>query len=459
MHPPTQTRLVVVSHQLPWECSVRDGVPVFERKRGHSAQNSGITSLISKDQTVVNVGWMAGNSSSQVEDALLSEKACALVQCPDHISRGHYEGYCKGELWPLFHYVLWDKATNGQIEARYYLDYAAMNECYAQTIVKLYQEGDVIWIMDYHLLLLPGILRKLIPNAVIGFFLHTPFPSSEVFRCLPKRVEILSGILGSNLIGFQTYSHARHFISSCTRVLGLESSPNGIDFHGFGVAVGIFPIGIDLERVERHRLQDSLESKISSIREMFRGKKIIVGRDKLDEIQGVEHKFAAFERFLEIFPEWRDQVALIEVTSPAQSAKPATAAKVAAIVSRINGTYGSLQFFPAHHFHQNLDHEEYYALLTLADICLITSIRDGMNTMSHEYIICQQKDKGSLILSEFTGSAGSLSGAFLVNPWDYTGVAHAIHEALSLSTEERVIKHGVHFNNLATLAPCLESYC
>ena len=255
------------------------------------------------------------------------------------------------------------------------------------------------------------------------------------------RKEILSGVLGANMIGFQTYSHARHFISSCTRVLGLESSPGGVDYHGFHVAIEIFPIGIDLKRVESLRLSPSVTQKIDSIRKLFAGKKVIIGRDKLDHIKGVQHKLNAFERFLQMFPSWRNKVALIQVTSAAQIPSPGMASKVSDTVARINGMYGSLQYVPVHHYHQNLDTDEYYALLSLADIALITSLRDGMNTTSHEYIVCQQENMGALILSEFTGSAGSLSGAFLVNPWDYLGVAHAINDALMMSKEERALKH------------------
>lgn len=245
------------------------------------------------------------------------------------------------------------------------------------------------------------------------------------------------------MIGFQTYSHARHFISSCTRVLGLESSPGAVDFHGFNVSIEIFPIGIDLQRVEEFRLSKNVANKIATIRELFNGKRIIIGRDKLDNTKGVLHKFAAFERFLEMHPEWRQNVVLIQVTSSG-NLNPATSSKLADTVARINGNFGSLEFLPVHHYHENLDPEEYYALLSIADIALITSIRDGMNTTSHEYIACQQENKGVLILSEFTGSAGSLSGATLVNPWDYAGVANAINEALLLPKEERIIRHEVY---------------
>ncbi|KAL2919461.1 hypothetical protein HK105_201107 [Polyrhizophydium stewartii] len=339
--------------------------------------------------------------------------------------------------------ILWDNlnASNVRIEARNWIDYVRVNELFADAILAIYQPGDIVWIHDYHLLLLPSLLRRALPHATIGFFLHTPFPSSEIFRCLPRRKEILAGVLGANLVGFQTYAHARHFISSCTRVLGCESSPTGVEFQGFNVSIGIFPIGIDLERIERLRTSEGVQQKIKLIRELFPGKKIIIGRDKLDQIKGIQHKLNAFEKFLQMYPQWHNKVALVQVTSPPQRLVRSFASKISETVSRINGTYGSLEYVPVNYYHQVLDEEEYYALLTLADAALITSLRDGMNTSSHEYVVCQQDNYGSLILSEFTGTAGSMSGAHLINPWDHVGVASAINEALLLSHEDRRLKH------------------
>jgi trehalose-phosphatase len=297
---------------------------------------------------------------------------------------------------------------------------------------------DQVWIQDYHLLLVPGMLRKLMPSAIIGCFLHTPFPTSELFRCLPHRKDILNGMLGSNLIGFQTYAHSRHFISSCTRVLGVESTKGGIDFHGVVVAICIFPVGIDVDRVSRHISSNTVIQKMTKILELFQGKRVIFGRDKIDSGCPV-HGLIGYEKFLELYPVWRDQVILVQIT-----VGNAAVSSVASIVARINGKYGSLQHIPVYHFHQNLDTEDYYALLSIASVALITSVRDGMSISSHEYVYCQQKNKGVLIMSEFAGSASSFSGALLVNPWDHVGLAHSMNEALSMPPEER----GIRFDQL-----------
>ena len=249
----------------------------------------------------------------------------------------------------------------------------------------------------------------------------------------------MNGILGANIVGFQTYSYARHFISSCTRVLGVESTPKGIEYNGSQVSIEIFPIGIDVSRVESILNTQDVQNRVNTIRELYSGKKIIIGRDKLDQIKGVQHKLNAFEKFLETFPEWQDKVVLIQVTSPAEASSKLET-RVSELVSRINGQYGSLGFSPVHHYHRHIDPEEYYALLTVADVALITAVRDGMNTTSHEFVVCQKENFGPLILSEFTGTAGSLSAAIQVNPWDYVGVATAIHDALVMSRDEKQIK-------------------
>lgn len=219
----------------------------------------------------------------------------------------------------------------------------------------------------------------------------------------------MDGILGANLIGFQTYSHARHFTSSCTRVIGCESSPFGVEYHGNNVNIGIFPIGINLERVTDVLASIKVKEKIKHIRNLFLDKKIIIGRDTMDHAKGIQYKLDAFEKFLELFPEWRNKVVLVQVSSTNQE-NPNLLSKISDSISRINGKYGSLASVPIHHYHHQLEREEYYALMSIADAALITPLRDGMNTTSHEFVVCQQQNFGTLILSEFAGTAGAMAG-------------------------------------------------
>ncbi|KAF9168867.1 threalose-6-phosphate phosphatase [Mortierella sp. AD011] len=442
---------------------LKDGDCILNLRRGHSALYSGVRTLV-KEYETIQIGWvgevadqdgyivpcknLTEKHKQNMKEKLWQREKVVPIFLDDDKAAGHYEGYCKSVLWPLFHYILWEEATDGRIEKKNWEDYVFVNQQFADAVAEQYRTGDIVWIHDYHLLLVPHLLRQKLPGAAIGVFIHTPFPSSEIFRCLPMRVEVLNGLLGANQIGFQTYSYARHFISCCTRVNGYESTPRGVDAKGSTVWVGTFPIGIDAARVEAQRKAPGVLPKIEALRKTYKGKRIIVGRDKLDQVKGVQQKLHAFEKFLNDYPEMQGEVVLIQVTSPPLVENPKLETKIAELVAHVNGTYGSLNFTPIHHYHQHIDRDEYYALLTVADMGLITSVRDGMNTTSLEYIMCQSENQGPLILSEFTGTAGSLGGAFLVNPWDYQGVARVIYDALNLSDEDKRVRHGQLLNHV-----------
>ncbi|KAI2631227.1 trehalose-phosphatase [Xylaria nigripes] len=356
--------------------------------------------------------------------------------------QGRWRRYAEQSLYPLFHYKQ-QEPNDGRAERVEWANYYRANLQFANKIIEIYKPGDIVVIHDYYLMLLPSMLRQRIPNIYISFFLHCPFPSSEFLRCLPRRKEVLEGLMGSNLIGFQSYSYSRHFTSCCTRILDFPSDANGIDAFGSRVDVGVHPIGIDSKRVEKIAWSKEVSEKYDALKEMYKGNKIIVGRDRLDSVRGVPQKLMAFERFLELYPEWREKVVLIQVTSPTnmkegkENAENKIASRVNELVMRINGTFGSLGFSPVQHCPQYLAPDEYFALLRAADIGLITSVRDGMNTTSLEYVVCQRDNHGPLILSEFSGTAGSLRDAIHINPWDLTNVAKEINNALTMSPERR----------------------
>ncbi|KAI1148362.1 trehalose-phosphatase [Nemania diffusa] len=350
--------------------------------------------------------------------------------------------YAEHSLYPLFHYKQ-QEPSDGRAERIEWANYYRANLQFANKIIEIYKPGDIVVIHDYYLLLLPSMLRQRMPNMYISFFLHCPFPSSEFLRCLPRRKEVLEGLMGSNLIGFQSYSYSRHFTSCCTRILEFPSDATGVDAFGARVEVGVYPIGIDAKRVEKLAWAKEVSEKCDALREMYKGKKIIVGRDRLDSVRGVTQKLMAFERFLEIYPEWREKVVLIQVTSPTSrkevkdDAENKIASRVNELVMKINGTYGSLGFSPVQHYPQYLAPEEYFALLRAGDIGLITSVRDGMNTTSLEYVVCQRDTHGPVILSEFSGTAGNLRDALHINPWDLSSVAKEINNALTMSSDMR----------------------
>ncbi|KAI5793704.1 glycosyltransferase family 20-domain-containing protein [Peziza echinospora] len=353
-------------------------------------------------------------------------------------------------LWPLLHYIL-PTPTDGESERQWWRDYLQFNIAFADKIMEIYKPGDIVWVHDYQLLLVPKILRQRIGSDIyVGLFLHTPFPSSEIIRCLSRRKEILEGMLGANLIGFQSASYLAHFESSCRRILDTQCIDHVVTSDDSKCALGVFSIGIDAARVEAMASQPGIEEKMKAIKEMYAGKKIIVGRDRLDSVRGVIQKLRAFEAFLFMYEEWREKVVLIQVTSPAISESKGIEHKVNELVGHINGTYGSLEFTPVQHYPQYLGPDEYLALLRVADLGLITSVRDGMNTTSLEYVVCQKNTHGPVILSEFTGTASSLTDAIQVNPWDTKGVARTIDNCLRLSSDRKKAIHEKLYEHVTT---------
>ncbi|GME76529.1 unnamed protein product [Ambrosiozyma monospora] len=274
-----------------------------------------------------------------------------------------------------------------------------------------------------------------LPDAYIMLFCHVPFPSSEYFRCLSKRKILLDGMLGANQIGFQSYSFARHMISCSARLLGYEVSPTSVKVHSTEVKIGVFPLGIDVDKLEQEAFSQTTDEMISKLRALNGNRKIIIGRDRLDYVRGVVQKLQAFEMFLDMYPEWRNKVVLIQVSFKPFYHSSRLDKEVSELVNNINGKYGNLSFQPVQLYNMRIDRQEYHALLKVADLCLITSIRDGMNTTALEYIVCQKERRSPLILSEFSGTTSVLQDSIQVNPWDSVGVANAIHDGLMMTDD------------------------
>ena len=350
--------------------------------------------------------------------------------------------YGDHELFTLFHYQQ-NQPSDGRTTKKSWRYYEKMNEAFADAIVAKYKPGDIVLIHDYQLLLLPAMLRKRVPTMYIGFFLHIPFPSYEVYRSLTMRKEVLKGVLGANMIGFQEKHYTQDFTKCCERLLGLGDTPAGVEMGGVIVPVDSFPIGINTNKTEYSAWESpGVLQEMKKLLGQHAGKKIIVGRDRLDSPRGVVQKLKAFELFLERHPGWHGKVVLIQITSPTgikeHDAKQEEIEKsIAELVTRINGNFGSLSFSPVMHYSQYLPPDEYFALLRVADAALITSVRDGMNTTALEYILCQRDKQGPLIISEFSGTAGNLRSAMRINPWDFSGVAETINKALTIPEEDK----------------------
>ncbi|KAI8909720.1 glycosyltransferase family 20-domain-containing protein [Gorgonomyces haynaldii] len=386
------------------------------------------------------VGTQTDNMSKQELQELETNLMDKHESCPVFVSKeelhGHYSVFCKQVLWKPFHYQLEDfpKARNYDQDA--WNHYVQVNQKFANVICKNYKSGDVIWINDYHLMLVPEMVRRQIPQATIGFFLHIPFPSSEIFRCLHVRQQILRGLLGADLVGFQIYSYLRHFLMNCSRILALDSSPRGVQLEKSTATVGIYPIGINLDSLNEKRKQQEVLDLISFLKEKYKGKKILIGRDKNDYVKGVKNKLLAYEQFMAKNPQWHGKVVLIQVTLSTTEANEHECNDTD-IVARINSRFGTIEYVPVVYLHQDISFSHYLALLTIADACLITPLRDGMNLTSHEYVVCQEEKKSPLIISEFAGTYGSFGASLRVNPWDTQEVADAILDALEMTPEEK----------------------
>lgn len=453
---PTKQRLLVVANRLPVS-AVRRGEDSWSLDISAGGLVSALLGV--KEFEARWIGWAGVNVPDEVgKEALtraLAEKKCIPVFLDEEIVHQYYNGYCNNILWPLFHYLGLPQedrlATTRSFQSQF-TAYKKANQMFADVVNNHYEEGDVVWCHDYHLMFLPKYLKDHNSAMKVGWFLHTPFPSSEIHRTLPSRSDLLRAVLAADLVGFHTYDYARHFVSACTRILGLEGTPEGVEDQGRLTRVAAFPIGIDSERFKRALEVTKVQKNIRELKERFSGRKVMLGVDRLDMIKGIPQKILAFEKFLEENPYWHDKVVLLQIAVPTRTDVPEyqkLTSQVHEIVGRINGRFGSLTTVPIHHLDRSLDFQALCALYAVTDVALVTSLRDGMNLVSYEFVACQDSKRGVLILSEFAGAAQSLgAGAILVNPWNITEVAAAIGQALNMPAEEREKRHRHNFDHV-----------
>ncbi|KAF2684920.1 glycosyltransferase family 20 protein [Lentithecium fluviatile CBS 122367] len=416
--------------------------------------NGGLTNAISASKAggnldeVITVGLIGfptdaldEQKKTEIYERLEEEHQALSVYVSDKDYDGHYSHYCKTILWPVFHYIIPDHPKSKAFLDHSWVFYENVNRAFAEKVVKNYKRGDVIWVHDYHLCLVPAMIRQKLPDAKIGFFLHTAFPSSEVFRCLAARKQLLEGMLGANLVAFQTPEYAHHFLQTCSRILAVEATEDGVQLENRFVNVYSSPIGVDPVSLSHARFEKEVVDSIKTMQERYKDKRVIVARDKLDNIRGVRQKLLAFELFLNKNPEWKDKVVLIQVATSTQEDSE-LASTVSDIVTRIDAVHSTLTHNPLVFLRQDISFSQYLALLSIADALAITSLREGMNLTCHEFIICQDgqsgKKHGPVILSEFTGSSAIFEGAELaVNPWNYAGIARAFKVCLEMGDEEK----------------------
>ena len=353
----------------------------------------------------------------------------------DDINR-YYHGFSNRVIWPLFHYLI-DRVP---VDATGWEAYSQVNAIFANAVASAYRDGDTIWVHDYQLMLMPALLRDRLPDARIGFFLHIPFPSSEVFRILPWRREVLTGLLGADLIGFHTFAYMRHFVASLLHVDGVEADVDRVRIDDRDVRLGAFPMGVDAAGFAAFAQSDEVRAEAEAIRREAGGRRIAVGIDRLDYTKGIPRRLKAVERLLERDPTRSDNLRFIQVAVPSRGEVEQYQRfkrEVEESVGRINGLFGTVGSTPVHYIHRSVSMRELVALYCAADVMLVTPLRDGMNLVAKEFVASRVDEDGVLVLSEFAGAAAELDGAVVVNPYDVDAVADAIQHAFSMSVEER----------------------
>lgn len=433
-------RLLIVSNRIPINIVKRKGKLSFRDSVGGLATGLG---SIYRSRESLWLGWVEVNfekvkeeEKREILEKLASEKL-SPVFLSEYDVRDYYRGFCNQTIWPLFHYFPAYTVYN----KRFWEGYKRVNETFLDAVIKIAEPGDIIWIHDYHLMLLPKLVRERLPDATIGFFLHIPFPSFEIFYLLPWREEIVEGLLGADLIGFHTYDYVKHFLVCVQRILGYESTLNQIVLGSRLVRVETFPMGIDYEKFARVENDPRVQMETEKIRKKVEQRKIILSVDRLDYSKGIPQRLEAFDIFLKKYPEYKEKVTLIMLTVPSRMEieRYTTLKKeVDELVGRINGTHGTIGWMPIWYLYRFVPFQTLVSLYRAADIALVTPLRDGMNLVSKEFIATKTNGEGVLILSEMAGAAKELGEAIIVNPNNKEEVAQALKEALKMTKEEQI---------------------
>jgi trehalose 6-phosphate synthase/phosphatase len=432
-------RVVIVSNRLPVSVSGRGDTRKITPSVGGLA--TGLASF-HQDHDGLWVGWPGINEDDRqkradLENVLLNDYHCLPVFLSEGDLKKYYHGFSNRTLWPLFHYF----STYSTYEVSEWEAYVKVNEKFCRKLLEAIRPGDLIWIHDYHLMLLPAMLRKEMPDATIGFFLHIPFPSLEIFRYLPWRKEILQGVLGADLIGFHTYDYTRHFFSCILRILGLDQTYGQVIADNRMVKVDTFPMGIDAQKYSAASSSAAVLKEVKSLRKKMGTEKIILSVDRLDFTKGIPERLKAFELFLERNPQWHGKITYLLLCVPSRTKVQEyklLKSEIDELVGRINGRFDTLDWSPILYLYRSLPFEKLVALYTAADLALVTPLRDGMNLVAKEYLACQDKTfNGTLVLSETAGAAAELGEAIIVNPNDIEMMSKSIAEGLTVGAEEK----------------------
>lgn len=437
-------RVLIVSNRLP-VTAIQDDKGFHLRPNLGSLTTSINSFLKSQETFSSNYLWFGSAGNIRPENYQDLKHALApnfLIPIPSKMNQTEefYDSFCNQTIWPLFHYF----PSKALYDSEHWQSYIEMNESFCNAISKELCPGDLVWIHDFHLMLLPQMLRNVAPQTKIGFFLNIPFPAFEIFRLLPWSLEILTGLLGSDLVGFHTDGFLRSFVRCMTRILGHKISNYEIFLSDRGVKTGTFPMGIDFQRFNDSSIQPDTISVVNEMKKHLADKKIILSVDRIDYSKGILNKLLSFEKFLESNPDWHRKVILYLVVAPSHGKIDqhlAMKKKIDQAVGHINGRFGQFDWNPVLYQYQFLSFENLSALFANSDVFLVTPFREGMNLAAKEYIASKRDKTGVLILSEMAGAAKELTDAIIVNPNDVNAMVSAINDALLMPIHEQIVKN------------------
>ncbi len=397
------------------------------------------------------IGWSGVNSDTLSDedaksiDRQLLEKSCVTVPLSEKEILEYYEGFSNKTIWPLFHYF----TQYVDYSPENWETYKRVNQRFADKVLEVAEDGDTVWVHDYQLLLVPEMIKSVKPNVTVGFFLHIPFPSYEVFRILPWRMELLKGMLGADLLGFHIYDYERHFLSSVRRLYGYEISFNEIHSEERIIKADSFPMGIDYNKFKKTSaavMQKTIQERSDLHKELEKyfmtspDRRLILSIDRLDYTKGIPQRLRAFRKFMQKYPEFHGKVTLIMLAVPSRGQVEEymmLKREVDELVGNINGTYGSINYTPVWYFYRSMPFENLVELYNMSDVALVTPLRDGMNLVAKEYVASRNNQTGVIILSEMAGVSKEMGEAITINPINEDEIADAMHKALTMPLEEQ----------------------
>ncbi|KAJ5963171.1 tspB [Penicillium waksmanii] len=445
--PSSKQRVIIASNRLPLSIDKYDG-----NYRVTPSSGGLVTAL--RGLSVANYLWLGwpgieiGETEREEVYAVLAKENAAAVYLSDEMAQNHYNGFSNEILWPILHY---QSGAHMNFEA--WTAYQQVNEVFADRISEEAKDGDLIWIHDYHLLLLPSMLRERLKSqnkcCPIGFFLHTPFPVDDFWRGLPVQGDLLRGVLGSDIIGFHTDEYMKNFIGACKTLIGADVMEHSVQYDNHTVRLDKYFVGIDPQKFSDALNDQAIISRTQELESLYKGKTIIIGVDRLDYTKGLPEKFLGFQVFLDEHPEWAEKIVLVQIVIPSREdvarykdLKDEISKLAGQIIGKYVGMYtdrlATPHSTPLLYIHRSVSFEELIALYSISDVCLISSHRDGLNLVASEYVSCQEKRHGVLVLSEFTGAATFMKGgSLLINPSDTRTISHMLYKALTMENEER----------------------